>query len=143
MNSHPEIPYSIRGMFRGSGQHILIVDDEESVLKFLKQLLERLGYVVTAIANPLDALDQFEPCRFDLVITDLRMPQMSGHAFGSRILELEPTTPVIMITGAANHLDISAAYARGFAEVVFKPWDLVAFTAAVAKAMGLAHRAAA
>jgi len=127
----------------GCGQHVLVVDDEPSVLFLVKRLLERLGYVVTALTDPVAALEQFAPCRFDLVITDLKMPGMSGHMLGSRILEIEPTTPVILITGAATHLDISAAYARGFADVVLKPWDIHVFASAVARAMGIGVEAAA
>jgi CheY-like chemotaxis protein len=143
MYQNRELGPSMAGMQCGRGQHVLVVDDEPSVLQFVKTLLERLGYVVTAMTNPVAALEQFAPCRYDLVITDLKMPQMSGHAFGSRILEIEPTTPVIMITGAAMHLDISAAYARGFADVVLKPWDIFVFAETVAKAMGIGVKAAA
>jgi CheY-like chemotaxis protein len=127
----------------GCGQHVLVVDDEPTVIQLVKKLLERLGYVVTAMTNPVAALEAFAPCRFDLVITDLKMPEMSGLVLGSRILEIEPTTPVILITGAATHLDISAAYASGFTDVVLKPWNISVFASSVARAMGIGEKAAA
>lgn len=71
---------------------ILFVDDEVSIAKMFDRMLTRLGYRVETRTNPVDALELFraQPGRFDLIITDMTMPQMSGTEFSRRVMEIRP-----------------------------------------------------
>jgi len=82
-------------------ERILLVDDEDAILDIEKKLLLRLGYAVTASNSSLDALALFEksPDDFDLVVSDLTMPKMSGDQLADAIKEIRPDVPVIICTG--------------------------------------------
>ena len=85
----------------GSGQHILLVDDEPSICNVLSQMLSRTGYLVTAHSDPHEALKEFlaRPAEFDLLFTDLTMPGMTGVDLAKRIYEVRPDLPVVLTTG--------------------------------------------
>jgi signal transduction histidine kinase len=84
----------------GSGK-ILLVDDEPALIEVGTQILKRLGYMVTGKSNPLDALEHFEsqPEAYDLVITDLTMPDLSGLELAQKVKALKPGIPVILCSG--------------------------------------------
>lgn len=86
---------------KGSGEHILLVDDETSLLRLWTVALTDLGYHVTAFSGSRDALDAFlkAPDTFDLVVTDQTMPQMSGEALARELLRMRPQIPIILCTG--------------------------------------------
>ena len=73
---------------------VLCVDDEPAILNLMSRLLERLDLLVTTASGPQPALELFDQGRFDLVITDIRMPGMDGHAFLSQIRARDPQVPV-------------------------------------------------
>ncbi|GEM_PF-4197735 len=93
-------------MVRGNGEHILLIDDEESIIAIGKLMLERLGYRVTATVRPYEALDLFTsgPNDFEAVITDFAMPGIHGFELAERVRSLKPGTPVFMITGYSDDL---------------------------------------
>lgn len=70
-------------------------------------ILEELGYKITTATDPLEALSLFHAQPFDLVITDLRMPRLNGLELMSRIREIKPETPVILISGFAEILGLT------------------------------------
>jgi PAS domain S-box-containing protein len=82
-------------------ERILLVDDEESILEIETKMLNRLGYSVSACLNSMDAKTYFEesPDSFDLIITDLSMPQMSGDKLALELTQIRPDIPVIICTG--------------------------------------------
>jgi PAS domain S-box-containing protein len=82
-------------------EHILFVDDEESIVRIAKHMLERLGYRVTTRTGSIHALDTFksDPDAFDLLITDIAMPTMTGDRLARELLALRPDLPVIICTG--------------------------------------------
>ena len=84
----------------GEGR-ILLVDDEKPICSMIEQMLSRLGYMVTACTSSPDALEQFKktPDKFDLLITDLTMPDLTGDVLASKIKEINPDLPVILCTG--------------------------------------------
>lgn len=88
------------GLPEGHG-NILFVDDEEQIVHSSQQLLERLGYHVTGMANSLAALAAFRarPSRFDVVITDLTMPKLTGIELLKELRQIRPDIPVILCTG--------------------------------------------
>ena len=82
-------------------ERILFVDDEQSLVKVARRILERLGYEVETKINPVKALELFRsgPDRFDLVITDMTMPQMTGKRLVKEILDIRADMPIILCTG--------------------------------------------
>jgi PAS domain S-box-containing protein len=87
-------------LFTGN-ENILFVDDEESLADLGRLSLEKMGYRVTATTRPAEALELFcaNPDQFDLVITDMTMPQMTGDRLTKKILKIRPDMPIIICTG--------------------------------------------
>ena len=108
---------------RGQGQHILLVDDEAALARLGKQVLEHLGYRVTATTSAQEAITAVreQPNAFDLLITDLTMPVTDGVSLGRQLQLLQPGLPMILATGYSGTLTIAAVIASGFAELVDKP----------------------
>jgi PAS domain S-box-containing protein len=108
---------------RGRGERILYLDDEESLVMLAKRMLERMGYQVTGFNDPTLALEAFQgaPHDFDLVLTDLSMPGMSGMEVSRRMLEIRPDIPVLLATGYVRSEDVEQARAIGIREVIWKP----------------------
>ncbi len=108
---------------RGQGEHIMFVDDEETLANLGKKVLERLGYIVTTKTGALEALaavrDQPEP--FDLVITDLTMPLMDGIKLGGQLLQIQPRLAIILATGYSGVMTAEKARELGFRELMSKP----------------------
>ena len=101
-------------------ERILIVDDQKSIRYLVTQLLVHMGYEVVEASNGREGLEHFNHHSFDLVITDLNMPEIDGLVLASSIKEKSPHTPIVMITG--DHLDDMQ---RDFIDVVmFKPLTL-------------------
>jgi CheY-like chemotaxis protein len=108
---------------RGCGEQILLVDDEEFLAALGKKMLERLGYSVTMMTNPLEAIASVreQPDRFNLVITDLTMPGMDGTSLGRQLLQIQPRLAVILTTGYSGILTTDKVRELGFQELLHKP----------------------
>ena len=107
---------------------VLVVDDNKDVLKTITTYLEQKNFTVVAVSNGLDALKlcEEEKGNFDLLITDLVMPSISGVAVISIVKERYPSLPVIAITGWGEHPEALAAEAN--ADIVLeKPFELDEF----------------
>jgi putative two-component system response regulator len=102
--------------------HVLCVDDEPTVLRLMARLLEGLGLDVTTASGPLEALGVFEAERFDLIVTDIRMPAMDGHAFLAEIRARDPEVPVIVATGHASLDNAIRALRDGASGMLMKPF---------------------
>jgi two-component system cell cycle sensor histidine kinase/response regulator CckA len=104
-------------------ERILFVDDEESMVYVARSRLERLGYQVDAETSPVEALKLFRdiPNQFDLVITDMSMPQMSGERFVKEILKIRPDIPTILCTGYSEKIDKQKAKEMGICQYIEKP----------------------
>ena len=118
-------------------ERILFVDDEELMVKLGRQRLERLGYQVEATTDPNDALELFrsQPNQFDLVITDLTMPKITGDKLVKEILNIRPDIPVILCTGFSEKIDEKKAKAIGAAEYVEKPLNQRDFAVIIRKVL--------
>jgi PAS domain S-box-containing protein len=108
---------------RGRGERILYLDDEESLVILAKRMLERMGYHVTGFNDAEKALAAFAaaPQDFDLVLTDLSMPGMSGMEVSRQVLQIRPDIPVLLATGYVRNEDVEQARAIGIREVIWKP----------------------
>jgi PAS domain S-box-containing protein len=102
---------------------ILVVDDEQSIVDMLKQMLESLGYDVAARYSSSDALQAFgsRADSFDLVISDMTMPNMTGIVLAREILKIRPDTPIILCTGFSEGVDENRAKLLGIKEFLMKP----------------------
>jgi PAS domain S-box-containing protein len=108
---------------RGRGERVLYIDDEEALVFLATRLLERLGYTVTGYTDPAAALQAFRshPGDFDVVVTDLSMPGMSGFELARELLTLRPDVPILMTSGYVRPEDEEAALQRGIRALILKP----------------------
>ncbi len=106
----------------GSGR-ILLVDDEQALVEVEREILSRLGYTVTTHTGPVEALEEFktQPDAFDLVLTDLSMPGMTGLELAKTVLALRPKTPVLLCTGFSEIVSMEEAKEMGVRGVIIKP----------------------
>jgi PAS domain S-box-containing protein len=104
-------------------ERILFIDDENAIADLTKRQLESLGYQVTTRTDPIEALEVFklQPDRFDMVITDMTMPKMTGKELSENLLRIKPSLPVILCTGFSASMDESRAAAIGIKALIFKP----------------------
>jgi CheY-like chemotaxis protein len=108
-------------------QSILVVDDESDTLILLFDLLSAEGYDVLGSSSPLDAIGHFRRRTFDVVLADVRMPEMDGLELLQRIKQISPRTRVILVTAFADHQMRAEALRRGgdaFLEKPFRGEDL-------------------
>ena len=134
VESTPKIVHAAAGPGHGN---ILLVDDEAMVLSLERRILVRLGYKVSCAAGGSEALAQLraEPGRFDLVITDQTMPQMSGLALMGIIQQENPGMPVIICSGYSHNLDHETARSAGAACLLPKPFEIDQLSSAIAEAL--------
>lgn len=113
---------AIEGLPTGR-ERILFVDDEEALVNLGKDMLEFLGYTVTAKMDSLEALEIFraEPKAFDLVITDMTMPKLTGMELSRECMAIRPDIPCIICTGFSE-MNENLIKDTGICEVVLKPF---------------------
>ncbi len=105
-------------------QTILFVDDERSVLSSLRRLMRREGWNLLFAQSGMEGLEKLKTHPVDLVVSDMRMPQMDGGAFLKQVQELYPDTIRIVLTGYADRASVTQAFAQAdIYELVPKPWD--------------------
>jgi PAS domain S-box-containing protein len=114
---------------------ILFVDDEISITKMVKRMFERLGYKVETSTTPQDALERFSlnPDHFDLVITDMTMPQMTGVKLSEKLMDIREDIPIIICTGYSNLVDEKKAKELGLAAYIMKPINMLETSQAIRK----------
>ncbi|MDA8141815.1 MAG: ATP-binding protein [Desulfobacteraceae bacterium] len=107
----------------GGSERILLVDDEPPIVKMGSQTLERLGYKVITRTSSIEALELFRsrPNDFDLVITDMTMPQMSGDQLAREVMRVRQEIPVILFTGYSKQITDELAADIGIKAFAYKP----------------------
>jgi len=110
-----------------------VVDDEVGLGQALKLSLEMVGYRVTFSSRPLEALELFRREPFDLVITDLRMPVMTGWELAAEIKRYSPSTPIIAMTGWPVDLLRDGDRSSNMAVIIQKPYRVNELRAKVAE----------
>ncbi|MGM0680637.1 MAG: PAS domain S-box protein, partial [Thermodesulfobacteriota bacterium] len=110
------------GSLPGGKERILVVDDEEFVVRVEKRMLENLGYEVTALTSSKEALEIFrkDPEYFDLVITDMAMPELAGAQLSKNLLEVRSDIPIILCTGYSDLINQEKAKKLGIREYLMK-----------------------
>lgn len=106
-------------------ERILIVDDEAPLVNMLSQMLKRLGYDVVGKTSSVDSLKLFQsaPEKFDLVITDMAMPQLTGDQLAKALFEIRPDIPIILCTGHSDRINEKKAVELGFSSYYMKPYN--------------------
>ncbi len=104
-------------------ERILFVDDEISIVNMVHQILERLGYEVTTKTSSTDTLELFRtrPDHFDLIISDMTMPNMMGDRLAKEMLKIRPDIPIILCTGYSDRVDDEKTKSIGARAYVMKP----------------------
>ena len=104
-------------------ERILVVDDEKAIIDIIKRTLTSLGYVVEARTSSLEALELFKvmPDKFDLFITDMTMPQMTGDKLALELIKIRPDIPVILCTGFSENVTQERADTIGIKAFLLKP----------------------
>lgn len=107
----------------GGSESILLIDDEKSLLRMMQKSLERLGYKVTSTLRGQDGVDMFSdnPLGFDLVLTDMMMPEITGEDVVREVRKVNPDIPVIIYTGFSDRIDEDNFVSLGVNGLLKKP----------------------
>jgi CheY-like chemotaxis protein len=121
---------------RGHGEVVLLVDDEEALVRLGEEALAEIGYEPVGFTSSVAALDALraEPSRFDVLLTDEAMPGLTGTELARAARALRPDLPVVLASGYVTPALLQRARAAGVAEVLSKPLD----TAQVARVLAAA-----
>ena len=124
---------------RGGHERILVVDDEPALTEILSKILERMGYEVEGLTNVEDALAIFRGRAgekpFDLVITDMTMPRVTGIELAEKLHCLQPNLPIILCTGFSEKITLQKIKSLGIRAVLMKPVSPQELSEAVRKAL--------
>jgi methyl-accepting chemotaxis protein len=120
--SKEDKPYQPPELPQGT-ERLLFVDDEFPITKMAEQLLEKLGYAVTTRTSSVEALELFKakPNDFDLVVTDMTMPNMTGDKLAVELMKIRRDIPVILCTGYSNKIGYETALDMGIKAFAYKP----------------------
>lgn len=118
---------------RGEGKCILFLDDEEALVELAEQILGRLGYRVVGVTSPAQALQVFraDPAQFDVVVTDLNMPALSGLEVAARMLAIRPDIRVGLTSGHVTEEIRANAERVGIRQIIYKPSTATEFGNAI------------
>jgi signal transduction histidine kinase/CheY-like chemotaxis protein len=122
----------------GDGEAVLVVDDEEMLVRLAEEMIAGLGYEPVGFTSPIEALHAFrsDPERFSAVLSDETMPAMTGTQLTERIVALRPGIPVILMSGYAGPTLAARAHAAGARDVLAKPLQSHDIGRALASALG-------
>lgn len=117
-------------------KNILVIDDEGLVTKSLKKLLSREGYDAVVATSGQEAIEKVKVLNFDLIICDVRMPQLDGIETIEKLRQIQkesgkPPIPEILITGYADQEKYKNALKLGVTDYIFKPFDTQQFLEAI------------
>ncbi|UCH94329.1 MAG: PAS domain S-box protein [Candidatus Aminicenantes bacterium] len=113
----------VKEEIQGGNEHILFVDDEETLVELAQQMLESLGYTVTARTSAIEALEAFSsaPHRFALVITDQIMPNLTGLQLSGKLRQIRSDIPIILCTGFSESVKEETIKTHRINAFVLKP----------------------
>lgn len=142
-SAEPPLTPTAKGIPAGNGEHILAVDDEESLARLNAAILKRAGYRVTTFNSSGEALDAFraDPDAFDLVLTDQTMPRMTGIDLARQLLRIRPKVPIVLCTGHSDLVDQESAMAAGIRVYLKKPVGARALAQSIHDLLGEAQNA--
>lgn len=118
-----------------AGERILIVDDEAGMQRLLSRVLEREGYAATPVGSAKEALELISADSYDLVVTDIQMPEMDGLELLREIKEFDPSLPIVVMTAYGTVENAVEALRNGAFDYLTKPFETDEVRLAVAKAL--------
>jgi len=123
-------------------ERILVVDDEKPLADIYEKMLGMLGYQVEIRTSPVEALEavRMNPQKYDLVITDMTMPQMTGYSLSKKLMEIRPGLPVILCTGFSDLVNEEKARSAGILAFLLKPVPLHDLANTMRKVLDETHR---
>jgi DNA-binding NtrC family response regulator len=116
-------------------RRVLVIDDEESLRHALGKALRRAGYVVETAATGHEGVDRFTSGGFDAVVTDVRLPDLSGLDIAALLTEIDPDVPVLVISGYGSVDSALEAMRRGARDFLQKPFETSDLLAALEREM--------
>jgi CheY-like chemotaxis protein len=121
----------------GGTEHILFVDDEQALVELARENLQDMGYRVSAFSDSRQALNAYleRPDAFDLVITDMTMPYLSGSDLSRAILDARPQQSIILYTGFSDYMDDEKAAQLAIKAFLLKPLNRQSLALAIRKAL--------
>jgi signal transduction histidine kinase/ActR/RegA family two-component response regulator len=133
VEGHPKSQFKHLPMLAGGTERILLVDDEVGLAELGSKLLTTLGYSVEYHSDPREALKVFQeaPNAFDLLITDMMMPDINGEKLSSEILHIRPGFPIIMYSGFSDSVDKEMLEKIGIKKWLRKPITIYALSVAI------------
>ena len=137
VDQYPVVVKHIRSSEHKGDESILFVDDEESLVELATEMLQLYGYKVTSKTSSMEALESFkaDPDKFDLVITDQTMPNISGSELAVMLLTIKPDLPIILCTGYSSKISHTMAKKIGIADYFLKPFDMEQLVRSVRKVL--------
>jgi CheY-like chemotaxis protein len=129
-------PVSSEELPTGS-ERILFVDDEQALVNLGKQMLEKLGYEAVIRTSSVEALELFkiQPEKFDMVITDMTMPNLTGEKLARELINARPDIPIILCTGYSENITETKAKKIGIKELILKPIVMQDFARTIRRAL--------
>jgi CheY-like chemotaxis protein len=109
-------------VFKEKNISILVVEDDEAVRELICEILNEDGHHVEAAGNGRKGLELFTSKPFDMVFTDLVMPEMSGWQLAEEIKTISSSTPVALITAWTLNMEVAELHSKGIDFIVFKPF---------------------
>ena len=127
---------------QGENEHILLVDDEASIVQMEKNMLKELGYHVTATTSSAELLEIFtnRPDDFDLIITDMSMPKMNGAELARKLMVIRPDIPIILCSGFSDNMNEEKAKSIGLKSFLLKPVAVEVLSHTIRNALGKNER---
>ncbi len=119
----PQESSEIKELQKGRMEKIFLVDDNELILMMEEEMLNALGYQVISNISSLEALKVFraDPYKFDLIITDMEMPDMSGEKLAMELIKIRPDIPILLCTGFSETMSKEKATSLGIKGFLLKP----------------------
>ncbi|MCP4694167.1 MAG: response regulator, partial [Desulfobacterales bacterium] len=127
-----------RGPVPRGSERVMLVDDEDPIIRMEQRLLTRLGYQVSSFTSSPEALEAFKanPDQYDLIITDMTMPTITGDRLSKEVIKIKPDMPIIMCTGFSELITEKSAMEMGIREFVLKPIVIREIAESIRKALG-------
>lgn len=118
---------------KGRGR-VLAIDDQTMILELLQAMCQSLGYEIDVYSSPREALENFVAGKYDIILSDIAMPELNGWEVAARIRELDVSAHLIFITGWGEGIDQSRLRNAGVDQILFKPFRLEQLTEALEQA---------
>lgn len=103
---------------------ILVVEDDLDLNRFVSSSLRSVGYEVVSAFDGIEATEQLEAVKFELILTDIMMPRLNGFELAQRIRETDKEIPIIFMTAKDDKSSKMLGYNIGIDEYVTKPFDI-------------------